>query len=41
MVAGVWSEDPATQLSSTTQFRKLLSLGMIKPEKKNQACSNT
>jgi hypothetical protein len=29
MVAGVYSEDPATQLEATTQFRKLLSIGMI------------
>ncbi len=27
MVAGVYSEDPATQLEVTTQFRKLLSIG--------------
>lgn len=27
MVAGVWSDDPALQLESTTQFRKLLSIG--------------
>jgi importin subunit alpha-1 len=29
MVAGVYSEDPATQLEATTQFRKLLSIGLI------------
>lgn len=28
MVAGVYSDDPATQLEATTQFRKLLSIGM-------------
>lgn len=28
MVQGVWSDDPAMQLESTTQFRKLLSIGM-------------
>ncbi|XVF57418.1 hypothetical protein PTKIN_Ptkin06aG0203700 [Pterospermum kingtungense] len=27
MVQGVWSEDPASQLKATTQFRKLLSMG--------------
>ena len=27
MVAGVYSDDPATQLEATTQFRKLLSIG--------------
>lgn len=26
LVAGVWTEDPGTQLESTTQFRKLLSI---------------
>lgn len=30
MVQGVWSEDPASQLEATTQFRKLLSIGIIK-----------
>jgi len=29
MVAGVYSDDPATQLEATTQFRKLLSIGMV------------
>lgn len=29
MVAGVWSDDGALQLEATTQFRKLLSIGMI------------
>ncbi len=29
MVAGVYSEDPATQLEVTTQFRKLLSIGRL------------
>lgn len=28
MVRGVWSDDPAMQLESTTQFRKLLSIGI-------------
>ena len=28
MVQGVWSEDPAAQIEATTQFRKLLSIGM-------------
>lgn len=28
MVAGVWSEDGNLQLESTTQFRKLLSIGI-------------
>lgn len=28
MVQGVWSDDPAMQLESTTQFRKLLSIGI-------------
>jgi len=27
MVAGVWSDDNNLQLESTTQFRKLLSIG--------------
>lgn len=27
MVAGVWSDDGSLQLESTTQFRKLLSIG--------------
>lgn len=29
MVSGVYSDDPATQLDATTQFRKLLSIGTI------------
>ena len=29
MVAGVWSEDGNLQLESTTQFRKLLSIGIV------------
>jgi hypothetical protein len=29
MVAAVFSDDPATQLESTTQFRKLLSIGVL------------
>lgn len=28
MVQGVWSDDHTAQLESTTQFRKLLSIGM-------------
>lgn len=28
MVAGVWSDDSALQLEATTQFRKLLSIGI-------------
>lgn len=28
MVQGVWSDDPALQLEATTQFRKLLSIGL-------------
>lgn len=28
MVQGVWSDDPASQLEATTQFRKLLSIGI-------------
>eukprot|EP00246_Nothoceros_aenigmaticus_P011577 TRINITY_DN3207_c0_g1_i1.p1 TRINITY_DN3207_c0_g1~~TRINITY_DN3207_c0_g1_i1.p1 ORF type:complete len:565 (-),score=109.96 TRINITY_DN3207_c0_g1_i1:1144-2643(-) len=31
MVAGVWSDDPAAQLESTTQFRKLLSIERSPP----------
>ncbi|GMH10419.1 hypothetical protein Nepgr_012260 [Nepenthes gracilis] len=31
MVQGVWSEDPAAQLESTTQFRKLLSIERCPP----------
>ena len=31
MVAGVWSDDPALQLESTTQFRKLLSIERSPP----------
>lgn len=31
MVAGVWSDNPATQLESTTQFRKLLSIERSPP----------
>lgn len=31
MVAGVWSNDNNLQLEATTQFRKLLSIGMTKP----------
>jgi hypothetical protein len=31
MVAGVYSEDPATQLEVTTQFRKLLSIERSPP----------
>ena len=31
MVVGVWSEDPQQQLESTTQFRKLLSIGPPRP----------
>ena len=29
MVAAIYSDDPATQLESTTQFRKLLSIGEL------------
>lgn len=29
MVQGVWSEDPVAQVEATTQFRKLLSIGML------------
>ncbi|XP_048225791.1 importin subunit alpha-4 isoform X2 [Ricinus communis] len=29
MVQGVWSDDPASQLEATTQFRKLLSIGVV------------
>ncbi len=29
MISGVYSEDPSTQLEATTQFRKLLSIGMV------------
>ena len=29
MVAGVMSDDPARQLEATTQFRKLLSIGVL------------
>ena len=29
MVAGVWSDDTALQLEATTQFRKLLSIGIF------------
>ena len=28
MVQGVWSDDPTAQLESTTQFRKILSIGV-------------
>lgn len=31
MVAGVWSNDNNMQLEATTQFRKLLSIGMTNP----------
>lgn len=32
LVQGVWSDDPASQLEATTQFRKLLSIGaMVAP----------
>ena len=31
MVQGVWSEDPASQLEATTQFRKLLSIERSPP----------
>ncbi|KAF7805041.1 importin subunit alpha-4 [Senna tora] len=31
MVQGIWSEDPATQLEATTQFRKLLSIERSPP----------
>ncbi|XP_047340736.1 importin subunit alpha-4-like [Impatiens glandulifera] len=31
MVQGVWSEDPATQIEATTQFRKLLSIERSPP----------
>lgn len=30
MVAGVWSNDSNLQLEATTQFRKLLSIGIIR-----------
>lgn len=30
MVQGVWSDDPSSQLEATTQFRKLLSIGMYR-----------
>jgi hypothetical protein len=30
MVQGVWSDDPSLQLEATTQFRKLLSIGMYR-----------
>ena len=29
MVQGVYSDDPQAQLEATTQFRKLLSIGMF------------
>lgn len=29
MVQGVWSNDPSAQVDATTQFRKLLSIGII------------
>ena len=29
MVAGVWSDDSNLQLEATTQFRKLLSIGIF------------
>lgn len=29
MVAAIYSDDPATQLEATTQFRKLLSIGVL------------
>jgi hypothetical protein len=29
MVAGVWSNDSNLQLEATTQFRKLLSIGIL------------
>ncbi|KAE8711551.1 Importin subunit alpha-4 [Hibiscus syriacus] len=31
MVQGVWSDNPASQLEATTQFRKLLSIGKLPP----------
>lgn len=29
MVAAIYSDDPASQLEATTQFRKLLSIGVL------------
>jgi len=29
MVAAIYSDEPATQLEATTQFRKLLSIGVL------------
>lgn len=29
MVSAIYSDDPATQLEATTQFRKLLSIGVL------------